>query len=101
PQRLGSQRPGRGGRAPAAEAPEAGVTMAGGAVPGPPWLLLWPLSHSLASRGTRDHGAVPRPRRSAEDSAETTVERRGHCACTVVPALHRCFEALQCAHAPA
>src|SRR5699024_11890390 len=42
-----------------------------------------------------------RPRRSAEDSAETTVERRGHCACTVVPALHRCFEALQCAHAPA
>src|SRR5699024_782278 len=43
----------------------------------------------------RGHGAVPRPQPKQRWSAETTVHAQW------VSALHRCFEALQCAHAPA
>src|SRR5699024_399237 len=48
----------------------------------------------------RDHGAVPRPRRSAEASAETTVERRDHCARAVglgAPPLFRGAAVCSCA----
>src|SRR5699024_11976072 len=42
---------------------------------------------------SRDTAGGPRPRRRAEEPAETTVERRDHCADRVVSALRRCVDA--------
>src|SRR5699024_2626378 len=56
-----------------------------------------PRGRLLASWGpaglSRNTAGGPRPRRRTEEPAETTAERRDHCADMVVSALHRCVDA--------
>src|SRR5699024_1901238 len=65
----------------------------GAALPSPGcWTAFHSQTLDASRRPARNNDAAPRPRRSAREAAETTVECRGHCARIVVSAFHRCVE---------
>src|SRR5699024_11107187 len=59
----------------------------GAALPSPGcWTAFHSQTLDASRRPARNNDAAPRPRRSAREAAETTVECRGHCARIVVSA---------------